>query len=153
IRPEDEPLMVEFHKTLSNRSVQLCYFGLLSLEERILHERLRRVCFVDYDREIVLVVDLKRRDGTQQILGVGRLIKEHGSSEAEFAVLISDPRQGKGLRSELLKFVQIGRKKRLGRITGRISAENITMKTVSEEVGFDLRFDQIEGEWKAEIKL
>jgi acetyltransferase len=51
--------MVEFHKTLSDRSVQLRYFGLLSLEERILHEWLRRVCFVDYDREIVLVVDLK----------------------------------------------------------------------------------------------
>jgi len=146
--------MVEFHKTLSARSVQLRYFGLLSLEERILHEWLRRVCFVDYDREIVLVVDLKRRDGTHQILGVGRLIKEHGSSEAEFAVLISDSRQGKGLGSELLKLlVQIGRKERLGRITGRISAENITMKTVSEEVGLDLRFDQIEGEWKAEIKL
>jgi acetyltransferase len=76
-------MMVEFHKTLSDRSVQLRYFGLLSLEERILHEWLRRVCFVDYDREIVLVVDLKRRDGTHQILGVGRLIKEHGSSEAE----------------------------------------------------------------------
>jgi acetyltransferase len=66
-------------------------------------------------------------------------------------VLVSDSLQGKGLGSELLKLlVQIGRKERLGRITGRISAENITMKTVSEEVGFDLRFDQIEGEWKAE---
>ena len=62
-----------------------------------MHERLRRVCFIDYDREIALVVDLKNRDGDHQILGVGRLIKEHGSNEAEFAVLISDPWQGKGL--------------------------------------------------------
>jgi len=67
---------------------------------------------------------------------------------------IRDRWQGKGFGSELLKLlVQIGRKERLDRITGRISAENITMKTVSEEVGFDLRFDQIDGEWKAEIKL
>ena len=154
IRPEDEPLMVKFHKTLSDRSVHLRYFGLVSLERRIMHERLRRVCFIDYDREIALVADLKNRDGTHQILGVGRLIKEHGTDEAEFAVLISDPWQGKGFGSELLKLlVQIGRKEGLHRITGHISPENSTMKTVSEEVGFKLRFDREADEWLAEIDL
>jgi acetyltransferase len=154
IRPEDEPLMVKFHKTLSDRSVYLRYFGMVSLEKRIMHERLRRVCFIDYDREIALIVDLKNRDGTHQILGIGRLIKEHGTDEAEFAVLISDPWQGKGFGSELLKLlVQIGRKERLRRITGRISPENTTMKTVSEQVGFRLRFDRDVNEWLAEIKL
>jgi acetyltransferase len=154
IRPEDEPLMVEFHRTLSDRSVYLRYFGLVSLQERTLHERLRRVCFIDYDREIALVADLKNRYGKHEILGVGRLIKEHGMDEAEFAVLISDPWQGKGLGTELLKLlVQIGRKERLRRIIGRISAENATMKQVSEEVGFNLRFDKNEGEWKAELVL
>ena len=137
--------MVKFHKTLSDRSVHLRYFGLVSLERRIMHERLRRVCFIDYDREIALVADLKNRDGTHQILGVGRLIKEHGTDEAEFAVLISDPWQGKGFGSELLKLlVQVGRKERLHRITGRISPENTAMKQVSEEVGFSLHFDEAE---------
>ena len=154
IRPEDEPLMVKFHKTLSDRSVYLRYFGFVSLEKRIMHERLRRVCFIDYDREIALVADLANRDGTHQILGVGRLIKEHETNEAEFAVLISDPWQGKGFGSELLKLlVQIGRKERLRRITGRISPENTTMKTVSEQVGFSLRFDHKANEWLAEIAL
>ncbi|HEU5246626.1 MAG TPA: bifunctional acetate--CoA ligase family protein/GNAT family N-acetyltransferase [Candidatus Udaeobacter sp.] len=154
IRPEDEPLMVEFHKTLSDRSVYLRYFGIVSLQERIMHERLRRVCFIDYDREIALVVDLKNRDGSHQILGVGRLIKEHGTDEAEFAILISDPWQGKGLGSELLKLlVQIGRRERLHRIIGHISAENITMKTVSKEVGFDLHFDEADNGWFAEMNL
>ena len=154
IRPEDEPLMVKFHKTLSDRSVYLRYFGFVSLEKRILHERLRRVCFIDYDREIALVADLANRDGTHQILGVGRLIKEHEKDEAEFAVLVSDPWQGKGLGSELLRLlVQIGRKERLRRITGRISSENATMKQVSEQVGFGLRFDRKASEWIAEIAL
>jgi acetyltransferase len=154
IRPEDEPLMVKFHKTLSDRSVHLRYFGLVSLETRIMHERLRRVCFIDYDREIALVVDLQNRDGKHQILGVGRLIKEHGTNEAEFAVLISDPWQGKGLGSELLKLLlQIGRKERLQRIVGHISPENTTMKTVSEQVGFSLYFDREADEWLAEINL
>jgi acetyltransferase len=154
IRPEDEPLMVKFHKTLSDRSVHLRYFGLMSLERRIMHERLRRVCFIDYDREIALVADLKNRDGTHQILGVGRLVKEHGTNEAEFAVLISDPWQGRGFGSELLKLlVQIGRKEGLRRITGHISPENTTMKSVSEQAGFSLRFDHEADEWFAEINL
>jgi acetyltransferase len=154
IRPEDEPLMVKFHKTLSDRSVHLRYFGLVSLERRIMHERLRRVCFIDYDREIALVADLRSRDGTHQILGIGRLIKEHGTNEAEFAVLISDPWQGKGFGSELLKLlVQIGRKEGLSRIIGHISPENSTMKTVSEEVGFTVNFDREADEWFAEINL
>jgi acetyltransferase len=154
IRPEDEPLMVEFHKKLSNRSVHLRYFGLMSLEKRIMHERLRRVCFIDYDREIAVVADLKTQHGPHQIVGVARLIKEHETREAEFAILVSDPWQGKGLGSELLKLlVDIGRKEHLRRIIGSIVAENAIMKRVSEEVGFHLRFDQEERGWKAELNL
>jgi acetyltransferase len=154
IRPEDEPLMVEFHRTLSDRSVYLRYFGLLSLQARTVHERLRRVCFIDYDREIALVADLKQHDGKHQILGVGRLIKEHGMEEAEFALLVSDCWQGKGLGTELLKLlVQIGRKEHLQRIIGYVAAENVVMKRVAEETGFDLRFDSSANELVAELKL
>ena len=154
IRPEDEPLMIEFHKTLSERSVQLRYFGLLSLEQRTLHERLTRMCFIDYDREIALVADCTRSDGQHEILGVGRLIKAHGREDAEFTLLIADQWQGKGLGTELLRLlVQIGRNEKLRRITGRILRDNVTMKQVSEEIGFDLQFDDVDGDWKAKLVL
>jgi acetyltransferase len=154
IRPDDEPLMIEFHKTLSDRSVYLRYFGMLSLEKRILHERLRRVCFIDYDREIALVADLKTHDGTHKILGVGRLTKEHGIDEAEFAILVSDAWQGKGLGSELLRsLVQVGRRENVRRIVGHIMAENTMMKRVSQAIGFRVRFDGANREWRAEIDL
>jgi len=52
IRPEDEPVMVKFHRTLSERSVYLRYFHLMNLEQRTRHERLMRTCFIDYDREM-----------------------------------------------------------------------------------------------------
>jgi hypothetical protein len=42
IRPEDEPLMVAFHCTLSDSTVHFRYFGTLKLEERIAHERVMR---------------------------------------------------------------------------------------------------------------
>ena len=154
IRPEDEPLMIEFHKTLSDRSVHFRYFGGVSLEKRILHERLRRVCFIDYDREVALVADLRERDGSHKILGVGRLTKEHGLDEAEFAILVRDAWQGKGLGSDLLRMlVQVGRKENVQRIVGHIMAENVMMKGVSEEVGFCLHFNEAQKEWFAEIDL
>jgi len=154
IRPEDEPLLVDFHRTLSDRSVHLRYFGTLSLEDRITHERLRRVCFVDYDREIALVADRKKRDNSHEIIGIGRLVKEHGTNDAEFSVLISDPWQGKGLGTELLRLlVRIGRGEGVERIIGHIVGENIMMKNVSKEVGFNLSFDRPNNEWLAELSL
>ena len=78
IRPEDEPLMVKFHETLSERSVYLRYFGSLSLKRRVAHERLIRICFIDYDREIALVAEIKgpagprnRRRGPHQPVARG----------------------------------------------------------------------------------
>jgi len=47
--PSDEPLMAQFHQTLSGRSVYMRYFRSLSLESRLAHERLVR--------EVALVVD------------------------------------------------------------------------------------------------
>ena len=52
IQPEDEPLLVEFHKTVSDQSVHFRYFGGISLRERTLHERLRRHCAIDHSREV-----------------------------------------------------------------------------------------------------
>ena len=49
--------MVRFHETLSERSVYLRYFHLMNLEQRTTHERLTRICFIDYDREMALVAE------------------------------------------------------------------------------------------------
>jgi acetyltransferase len=73
-RPEDEPLMVKFHETLSDRSVYLRYFCSLSLSRRVAHERLLRICFGDYDREMVLVAErIDPGTGERRIIAVGRM--------------------------------------------------------------------------------
>ena len=138
IRPEDEPLMMEFHKTLSEQSVRFRYFSLLRLDTRIAHQRLTRICFNDYDREIALVVDYKNpRTRRQEILGVGRLSKLHGLDEAEWAIVISDQSQGHGLGTKLLRLlVEIGRKEKLSRLIAHILPDNTVMQHVSRKVGF-----------------
>ncbi len=140
IRPEDEPLMVKFHATLSEESVYHRYFSALKLSQRVAHERLTRICFNDYDREIALVAELPPADGrARQIIGVGRLSKLHGLDEAEFAILISDAWQKQGLGTELLKrLVQIGRDERLARITAIILPDNHAMRQVSKKAGFKI---------------
>ncbi|NES66893.1 MAG: GNAT family N-acetyltransferase, partial [Okeania sp. SIO2D1] len=141
IRPEDEPLIVQFHKTLSEESVYFRYFNFLKLSRRIAHERLTRICFIDYYREMALVVDYKNPEtGNHEILGAGRLSKSHGVNEAEFSMLVSDPYQRQGLGTELLlRLVQIGRDEQLEGIVATILAENIAMQRVCEKVGFQLQ--------------
>jgi acetyltransferase len=143
IRPEDEPLAVQFHHSLSEESVYFRYFHLMKLSQRIAHERLMRLCFIDYDREMALVVDRKNPDtGNHEILGVGRLSKLHGENVAEFSLMISDAFQRQGLGTELLqRLVQVGRDESLQRITAQILPENMAMQRVCEKVGFQLQRD------------
>jgi acetyltransferase len=155
IRPEDEPMMVAFHERLSERSVYFRYFHLLNLSQRTAHERLTRICFIDYDRGMALVAEKEDpQNGTRQILGVGRLTRAHGANEAEMAVLVSDDFQGQGLGTELLRrLIEIGREEKLERITADILAENRAMQRVCERLGFTLQYDADDGTVKAEIRL
>lgn len=138
IRPEDEPLMIQFHKTLSEESVYFRYFHLIKLTQRIAHERLTRICFIDYDREMVLVADYKNPKTQQhEILAVGRLSKIHGTNTAEFAMLVSDRFQCQGLGTELLKrLLQIGCDENLTGIGASILVENRGMQRICEKLGF-----------------
>jgi acetyltransferase len=154
IQPEDEPLMVSFHETLSDRSVYFRYFHLVKLGMRVSHERLARICFIDYDRDMALVAESRDASGQPQIVGVGRLTKQRGANDGEFAITVSDSLQGQGLGTELLRrVVQVGRDMRLDRITADILSENRDMQIVSEKVGFTCRYDEDTGAVRAEIRL
>ncbi len=140
IRGEDEPAMVRFHETLSDRTVYQRYLQLLKLSQRVAHDRLTRICFIDYDREIALVAERKHPEtGESEIVAVGRLQKLHGTDDAEFAIVISDTFQSKGLGSELLRrLMQVARDEKVGRIIADILAENTRMQKTCEKFGFKL---------------
>jgi acetyltransferase len=138
IRPEDEPLMVGFHKTLSEQSIRRRYFRSIGLDERIAHERLARVCFNDYDREIALVVDRQNpKDKQYEILAVARLRRLHGSADAEFSTVIADAFQNQGLGARLLTLMlEIGKKEKLNRMIARMLKDNWQMRKICEGLGF-----------------
>jgi acetyltransferase len=137
IRPEDEPLMVRFHAELTEETVYARYFEHLGLSERTAHERLTRVCFNDYDREIALVAEEAGTDGAPRIVAIARLSKAHAVPEAEFAVLVADRWHRRGLGAELLRrLVLIGRDEGLERIRADMLASNVGMRRTAESVGF-----------------
>ena len=69
---------------------------MLNLSQRMAHERLTRICFIDYDREMALVAETKDAEtGEPRIVAVGRLKGTYGANEAEFALIISDAYQGR----------------------------------------------------------
>ncbi|MGK7896690.1 MAG: bifunctional acetate--CoA ligase family protein/GNAT family N-acetyltransferase [Xenococcus sp. (in: cyanobacteria)] len=143
IRPEDEPLIVDFHQTVSEESIYLRYFHLIKLQTRISHERLTRICFIDYERELALVAEYcDPSTRKREILGVGRLSKMHGANEAEFGMLVSDLHHGIGLGTELLhSLIDIGRQEQLNRITAEILPENNAMQHLCRKLGFILKSD------------
>lgn len=145
IRPEDEPLMVRFHGKLSERSVYLRYFHMMNLEERVSHQRLVQICFIDYNREIALIAVRRDPDGQHEpeILAVGRLAKAHAGNEAELAVLITDEYQGRGLGTELWRrLMEIGRAEKLDRLTAEILPENRQMIEICRLLGFRLEAEE-----------
>ena len=139
IRPEDEPLMVKFHAELTEETVYARYFEHLGLAKRTAHERLTRVCFNDYDREIALVAEEIDAVGERQIVAIARLSKAYALPTAEFAMLVGDRWQRRGLGAELLRrLVRIGDDEGLERIWADLLSGNIGMRRTAESAGFTI---------------
>ena len=139
IRPEDEPMEAEMLATLSPETLRGRFF-----EENlaITHEMLVRFTNIDYDREMAIVAELTRGK-KKRMIGVGRLMAEADRGCGEFAVVVHDDFQGKGLGYKLTDvIIGIAQEKGLREITGYVDAGNTRMLQVVEELGFyNVRMD------------
>lgn len=138
IRPEDEPLVKKFHETLSERSVFLRYMQPFGLMQRVAHEHLAQICFIDYDREIALVACWKNpATAERQIAAIGRLVKLPNSQAGRFHLLVSDAFQGKGLGRELLsQLITFARDEKLKKVFGTVLKEDPRIIHICDELGF-----------------
>jgi acetyltransferase len=99
IRPEDEPLWSALLTSTSQESLFQRFRQLV----RHSHELAARFCFIDYDREIAIVAEVMER-GERKLVGVGRLVADPDHLTAEYAVLVSDAWQGRGLGALLTDY-------------------------------------------------
>jgi len=100
---------------------------------------------------MVLVADRQDPETSEhRILGVARLSKLHGTNQAEFALIVSDSYQQRGLGTELLRrILQIGQEEKLEAIVGYILTSNYKMHKLSKKLGFEVQPDRGEGMLKA----
>lgn len=134
IRPEDEPLLVAFHKELSEESIRSRYFEFMSLKERTAHERLIRICNSDYGREITLVAETNGK-----IVGIARYTKLYGTAHVELKMTIIDRFQNVGLGSQMLeKVIQVARKEKIATISVNVLNENLSMLHLCKKFGFEM---------------
>jgi acetyltransferase len=134
--------MRDFYKTLSEQSVYLRYLHMVQRSQLVTHEALSRLCFVDFDREIALVVE-GRDSGNEGplILGVGRLSRMGKSGQAEFDILVHDVYQRRSLGTALLRrLIEVGRAEGLRRITATMLCDNHAMQRTCRKLGFQLKY-------------
>ncbi len=155
IRHEDEPAMVKFHESLSERTVYQRYLQMLNLSQRTAHERLTRICYIDYANQMALAVERKDpATGESQIIGIGRLQGLAGVAESEFSIVVADKFQKSGLGTELLRrLIDIARREGVKVITADILAENYAMQKVAEKAGFQLTRDIEDSVVSARLEL
>jgi acetyltransferase len=139
ILPEDEELLVKFHQVLSDRTVFMRYLQPIMLQQRVMHERLARICHVDYDREIALVAETSDEKGEQNVMGIVRLSRIHATNEARLSTLVGDPYQGIGLGGELVRrAIDVARQERMTRLSAVLTDDNQVMKRIFEKMGFQI---------------
>jgi len=154
IRPEDEPLLITFHEKLSERSVYLRYFQPMKLTQRTAHERLTRICFIDYNREMALVAERKNAAGEPELLAVGRLSKIHGRDEGELAAVAIDAAQHKGLGTELYtRLIAVAREAKLKKLISVMLPENREMRALCVKLGFKMYSNLEDNMIRAELDL
>jgi len=155
---------VGFHKLLSDQSVYQRFFRQLRLDTRVAHDRLVRICFGDYSRDIALVAELAEEGAAEskdvqaavepRIVAVGRLNRLHARNEAEVAVLIADGYQHRGLGTEILRrVVQVAREERMGRLSAEVLTTNIAMQRMFRRMGFHLESPDGSDSIHAELQL
>ncbi|MFH1722364.1 MAG: GNAT family N-acetyltransferase [Candidatus Altiarchaeota archaeon] len=129
IKAEDEPKMKALFKSFSEKTIRYRFFHPI---KEFTHEMLIRYCHIDYDREIAIVAE---KGG--KLLGVGRLMIESTGESAEWAVVVTDAWQNKGLGTKLVsKVVGLARKKGLKSVYATVIKENKAMTHVAKKLGF-----------------
>lgn len=132
ITPGDQTQVIAFHKELSEHSVRQRYFEFLSLSERIAKERLIKICFNDYERELAIVIECDKK-----IIGIGRLSKVGTLDEGIMTLIIQDDWHGMGLGSLMVEhLVHIGKEENWKRIAAHVLNENSTLIHILKKNGF-----------------
>jgi acetyltransferase len=135
IKPEDEPLLGDMLRELSQETLKERFFQNI---QKITHEMLIKFCNINYDREIRILAET--REGAQRkLIGFGGLMIDPDFKKGEFAVLVHDRYHGKGLGYKLIDvLIGIAQEKGLEEFYGFVLTDNKKMLHLCQKLGFSI---------------
>ncbi|MGO9112222.1 MAG: GNAT family N-acetyltransferase [Thermoguttaceae bacterium] len=135
IKPEEEPL---WHDLLTNCSTQSRWFRFNYVFKQTTHEMASRYCYIDYDRELAIVAEVEEQ-GERKLIGIGRLVADVDHQVAEYAVIVVDRWQGRGLGGLLTDYcLELAKKWGVKQVVAEIAKDNSRMLATFRNRGFEI---------------
>ncbi|VCU68521.1 Acetyltransferase Pat [Pigmentiphaga humi] len=145
IRPEDAAPLQDFTRNLSD---QTRYMRFISFMRELSPRTLARYTQVDYHRELALVATIWEADPDHAgelreiIIGVARYLLNADGRSAEYALVIADAWQRRGLGMQLMSaLVDAAARQGLAFIEGVVLGANRPMLTLMSRLGFQIEPD------------
>ena len=140
IRPEDAALEQAFVESLTPETRRQRFQSTLrSLSPAML----ARFTQIDYDREMALVALRSGADGREEEVGVCRYIVLPDGHSCEFAIVVADALQGRGLGPRMMeRLIAVAREAGLATMIGYVLAANDGMRAMCARLGFEARRDE-----------
>jgi len=137
IRPEDEPLEAALVKNTSRESLYFRFFGFVPGMD---HRMLARFTHIDYDREMAIVAQVEEEGGHAQLIGVVRIVGDGWRDTAEYAILVQDQWQGRGIGSILTAYIlEIACVQGYRQITATFLKTNGNIRRLFERFRFEIK--------------
>jgi acetyltransferase len=151
IRPEDAEIEKQF---INNLSDEAKYFRFMNALHELTQEMLVRFTQIDYHYEMALIAVRQVGDNEEEI-GVARYATNPDKISCEFALVVSDVWQHKGIGHHLMiKLIQTARDRGLEVMQGEILSSNVKMLEMIDSLGFRITNDPDEHTIKrAELSL
>ena len=146
IRPEDAELERAFVNGLSEETRYYRFFYRL---HELTPAMLARFTQVDYDREMALVAidDGGSAKANAAFVGVTRYTTNPDGESAEFAIVVADAWQGRGVGRVLMeRLIECAKRRGLSRLEGTVLRINVNMRKFCEALGFVAHDDRDEPE-------
>ena len=149
IRPEDAQMEQAFVKSLS---AETRYFRFMDTLRELTPQMLVRFTQIDYDREMAFVATVPE-DGREAEIGVTRYVANPDGESCEFAVVIADGWQRRGLGRRMMEqLIDVARARGLRAMVGHVLAENRGMLALCQKLGFGVA-DSAEGPIVKRVRL
>lgn len=135
LRPEDADIETAF---LTGLSPETRSSRLLGGVIKITREYIAQLTHVDYRRDMAIAATVMLEE-RETLIGVARYVRDADGTGCEFAIVIADAWQGRGIGRRLLeKLIEVARDRGIARIHGDVLATNAPMLTLAKQLGFAL---------------